>query len=97
MNMNDFNENIRPLLKKYSFEYSSFANGDFGNLERIEIKGCNKVGTVEFWSDGWIDLDVYDCSLDDQVINILLSPKEKDLAEQLFSRLLDALGEKASY
>ena len=94
MDVNDFNQNIKPLLKKYSFEYSSFANGDFGNLERIEIEGCNKVGTVEFWSQGWIGVDVYDCSLDDQVINVLLSPEEKDLTEQLFIRLLDIFGEK---
>ncbi|MHC8373286.1 hypothetical protein ACYZT2_21630 [Pseudomonas sp. MDT1-85] len=44
MNVEYFNENVKPLLKGYCFRYSSFANGDFGDLERIEFEGFNKVG-----------------------------------------------------
>lgn len=91
MNADYFNEKIKPLLKGYSFTYSSFSNGDFGDLERIEIEGFNKVGGVEFWSQGWMSVDVYDCSLDDQVLNILLSPGEIELVEGVFVRLLDVL------
>jgi hypothetical protein len=96
MNIEYFNENIKPLLKGYCFRYSSFSNGDFGDLERIEIEGFNKVGGVEFWSMGWMGVDVYDCSLDDQVLNVLLSPEEKELAEGVFARLLEVLEVKST-
>ncbi|WP_419736733.1 hypothetical protein [Pseudomonas sp. COR18] len=86
-----FNKEIRPLLKGYSVEYSKFANGDFGSLERIELEGFNKLATIEFWSEGWIEIDIYDCARDEQVMNILLSPEEKDLFPKTFERLLDTL------
>lgn len=34
-----FNERVKPLLKGFSVEYSSFAGGDFSDLERIELEG----------------------------------------------------------
>lgn len=86
-----FNKEVKPLLKDYSIEYSTFANGDFGNLERIELEGFNKLATVEFWSEGWIGIDIYDCAFDEQVMNILLSPEEKDLVPKAFEKLLDIL------
>lgn len=95
MNIDYFNEHIKPLLKNYSFKNSSFSNGDFGDLERIEFEGRGKVGAVEFWSMGWMGVDVYDCILDDQVLNVLLSSEEKELAEGVFVRLLEVLEVKA--
>lgn len=83
-----FDKEVKPLLKGYSVEYSTFANGDFGNLERIELEGFNKLATVEFWSEGWIGIDIYDCACDEQVVNILLSPEEKDLVPKAFEKLL---------
>lgn len=47
-----FNEEVRPLLKGYCVEFSKFANGDFGELERVELEGFNKLAAVEFWSEG---------------------------------------------
>lgn len=86
-----FNKEVKPLLKGYSAEYSAFANGDFGNLERIELGGFNKLATVEFWSEGWIGIDIYDCACDEQVMNVLLSPEEKNLVPKEFEKLLDIL------
>jgi len=86
-----FNKEVGPLLKGYSVEYSTFANGDFGNLERIELEGFNKLATVEFWSEGWLGIDIYDCACDEQVMNILLSPEEKDLVPKAFEKLLGTL------
>lgn len=86
-----FNEGVKPLLKGYSLEYSSFSNGDFGDLERIELEGFNKLGTVEFWSKGWVGMDIYDCVLDDQVMNVLLSPEEKESIPQAFERFIKIL------
>ncbi|KGF66050.1 hypothetical protein [Pseudomonas lutea] len=86
-----FNESVKPLLKGFSLEYSSFADGDFGDLERIELDGFNKLATVEFWSKGWVGIDIYDCALDDQVMNILLSPKEKESVSQAFEKFVKIL------
>lgn len=86
-----FNEGIKPLLNGYSLEYSSFPNGDFGDLERIELEGFNKLGTVEFWSKGWVGIDIYDCALDDQIMNVLLSPEEKESIPQAFERFVKIL------
>ena len=55
------------------------------------MEGFNKLGTVEFWSKGWIGVDIYDCALEDQVMNVLLSPEEKDSVPQAFERLIQIL------
>ncbi|GFZ63485.1 hypothetical protein PSE10B_00070 [Pseudomonas amygdali pv. eriobotryae] len=86
-----FNKEVKSLLKGYAVEYSAFASGDFGNLERIGLEGFNTLATVEFCSEGWIGIDIYDCACDEQVMNILLSPEEKDLVPKTFEKLLDIL------
>ncbi|KAA5841536.1 hypothetical protein F2A38_13380 [Pseudomonas chlororaphis] len=86
-----FDENIKPLLNGCLLEYSSFSGGDFGDLERVEVEISNKLGTVEFWSKGWVGIDVYDCALDEQVLNVLLSPEEGESVPQAFNRFVEIL------
>lgn len=86
-----FDKRVKPLLKGFSLTYTSFTDGDFGDLERIELEGFDKLGTVEFWSKGWVGIDVYDCVLDDQVMNILLSPEEKEFVAHEFDSLIKIL------
>ncbi|MFB3304738.1 hypothetical protein [Pseudomonas sp. AMR01] len=86
-----FDENVKRLLKGFSLEYSSFADGDFGDLERIELDGFNKLGIVDFWSKDWVSIDIYDCALDEQVLNILLSPEEKECISQAFEKFVKIL------
>jgi len=86
-----FDESVKPFLKGYAIKYSSFSDGDFGDLERIELEGFNKLGTVELWSKGWVGIDVYDCALDDQVMNVLLSPEEKESASRVFEGFIKLL------
>jgi hypothetical protein len=88
MDILKFDQEFKPLLKGCALEYSSFPNGDFGDLERVELEGFNKLATVEFWSRGWIGVDVYDVVLDQQVMCVLLSPEEMSLAPEVFERLL---------
>ncbi|RON53983.1 hypothetical protein [Pseudomonas frederiksbergensis] len=94
MNIKYFDESIKPLMKGYSFKYAAFLEGDFGDLERVEFEGDNKVGGVEFWSKGWVGADVYDCVLDEQIFNVLLSPEESGLAEGMLFKMLESLGLK---
>ena len=91
MNVNDFKNKIEPALPEYLFEYSFFSDGDFGDLDRAEFKGHQKIGAVEFWSKGYIGIDVYDIQLDDQVFNILISPEEEP--SEAIGRLMKILND----
>lgn len=86
-----FNREVMPLLNGFSVVRSTFPEGDFGDLERIEMAGLNKLATVEFWSSGWVAIDVFDCVCEQQVMNVLLSPAQKDLFPEAFEALLDRL------
>ena len=67
---------LAPMLENYKLTYSSYSNGDFGSLKRVSIEGENKIACIDFWSKGWLALDIYDLILDDQIMNILLNPFE---------------------
>jgi hypothetical protein len=91
MDIHWFQENVKPRLQDCSFTYSSFSGGQFGDLERVELEGDRKLGTVEFWSEGWLGIDVYDLDLDDQVMNTLLSPEEKHLVGKVIERMINLM------
>ncbi|OCG38892.1 hypothetical protein A9G29_10115 [Gilliamella sp. Fer2-1] len=76
MDINSFKKELAPRLKNYKLTYSSYPNGDFGSMERVIIEGNNKIAGIDFWSEGWLDIDIYDLILDDQIMNILLEPSE---------------------
>ena len=91
MNMNEFKKILAPMLKNYKLTYSSYHNGDFGSLKRVSIEGENKIACIDFWSKGWLALDIYDLILDDQIMNILLDPfeiEEQSNAIKQFIRIL---------
>ncbi|GKW06312.1 hypothetical protein [Pectobacterium carotovorum] len=97
MDINFFKKKIEPILVRYSFQYTSFLDGDFGDLERVEFEGHNKVGTVDFWSKGWISIDIYDLVLDDQRLNLLLGPDEEQLkAIETLVKLLNGIEENGN-
>jgi hypothetical protein len=94
MDINFFKAEIYPHLSGYKFQYSSFGNGDFGTLERIEFEKGNKLGTVDMWSKGWLSIDVYDSALDTQLINLLISPDELDQQKEAIKNLIRTLKEE---
>jgi len=95
MDINFFRKEIEPLLEGYDFQYISFPEGDFGDLERVEFEGHNKIGTVDFWSKEWISIDIYDLILDDQLINLLLGPDEEQLkAIETLVKILNGVEDK---
>jgi len=91
MDINYFKSEVAHLLDGYELKYSSFKNGDFGDLERVEIEGKNKLGGVDFWSKGWVDIDVYDCILEEQILNFLLSPDELKKQDEAIKILIKVL------
>jgi hypothetical protein len=91
MNIDYVNKIITPKLKNYKLTYNSFPNGDFGSLERIAIEGINKVASIDIWSKGWLNIDIYDLILDEQVMNVLLEPEEIKEQEDAIVKLLGIL------
>ncbi|MCO6527152.1 MULTISPECIES: hypothetical protein [Snodgrassella] len=91
MNIDCIKKIIIPKLKNYKLTYNSFPNGDFGSLERINIEGINKVAGIDIWSKGWLNIDIYDLVLDEQVMNVLLGPEEIKEKEDAIVKLLGIL------
>lgn len=89
--MSYFKNHISHKLNDYKLTYSSYPNGDFGDLERVVIEGGDKVAGIDFWSKGWLDIDIYDLVLDEQVMNVLLDPTETKKQEQEISKLMGIL------
>jgi len=93
MDMNYFKQKIAPKLGNYKLTYCSYPSGDFGSLERVNIENQNKMAGIDIWSQGWLDIDIYDLVLDKQVMNILLPPtaiqEKEDAIVKCLGILLD--------
>lgn len=86
-----FNTEMLPLLDGYSTEYRSFKNGDFGDLERVELEGNNKGVTLDFWSSGWIGIHLIDYLADAELLNVLLEPNQDSEKDEAFKKLKSIL------
>ncbi|WP_455922153.1 hypothetical protein [Pseudomonas putida] len=91
MDLLQFNTHFIASLEGYSVKYSQFERGDFGGLDRVELDGFNKLATLEFWSKGWIGFEIFDCSIDQQVMNELLSPDEVKPRLDAFEKFMSIL------
>lgn len=91
MDIRYFKKYIEPKLINYKLIYDSFPNGDFGALERVSIEGNDKIGSVNFWSQGWLGIDIYDLVLDELIMNVLLEPKELKEQEIAINKFLGIL------
>lgn len=91
MNIDSFKTEVAPYLAGYELKYSSFSDGDFGDLERVEFVRGDKLGTVDIWSKGWMSIDVYDSALDAQLINLLLSSDELEQQKKAIENLIRIL------
>jgi hypothetical protein len=49
---------------------------------------------VEFWSKGWLGIDVYDCSCEMQIMNTLLAPDEGGKMLSAFDSFVKILNSK---
>ena len=72
--------------------YRNYKNGDFGDLNQIIIESKILGGGIDFWSSGWLEIELYDYEKERQIINVLLEPTEeyethlKNLIETLKSQ-----------
>ncbi|MBC3917949.1 hypothetical protein H8L32_10725 [Undibacterium sp. CY18W] len=87
-----FEEFVKPKIPgDYLLTWSDFPNGDFGDLKRAEFASSSLLGSIEFWSKGWLGVDVVDLRIDDQVLVILCSPEDEDGIKHAFDGLLEIL------
>lgn len=93
MSIDFFKTQIAPRLTGYEIRYSFYTNGDFGDLARVEFEKEDMLATVDFWSQGWMSLDVYSSALDNQLINLLLSPDESEAQKAAMHKLIKVLEE----
>lgn len=91
MNIEWFDETIKPQLDHYNFHYSKFPEGDFGDLERVDIEGFNVFANADFWSKGWISVEVFNLTTKEQVLIKLISPDENGDIDSLFKLFVDTI------
>ncbi|TNH02480.1 hypothetical protein [Testudinibacter sp. TR-2022] len=80
-----FHSIIYPKMKKsFDFKESYYTRGQFGDLKRFEFssKDSRLIGMLDFWSDNWIEIDLIDVLLGEEIYHRLFSPDE--LSENLF-------------
>lgn len=87
-----FKELIEPRLPDAcKLAWTEYLDGDFGDLNRLEITSSTKMGAVDFWSRDWLAIDVVDLSIGEQVLNVLYSPDQMHEIPAGFASLLEIL------
>ena len=71
-NMDEIRMYLLHLLKLNSINTieSEFKNGDFGNLKRVEFENDNRMGNVDFWSNGYMFYNLINPNLNEDYILI---------------------------
>lgn len=88
-----FNQYVKSKIPaEFSFKYLNEKNGQFGDLQRVEFESPTKIGGVDFWSTGWLNIHLVDTSKGDELLNALLDPEEAEKAKKnAFQQLLNFL------
>lgn len=73
-----FKAEIAPYLREYEIEYRFFANGDFGDLERVEFNSESLGGEIDFWSSGRIAIHLVDYTSGKELMNSMWEAGEQD-------------------
>ena len=88
-NFEYFNQHIKSRIPAEVFyKYSTDTNGQFGDLQRIEFESPSKIGGIDFWSTGWINMHLVDTVKGDELLNVLLAPNEGSEVKGAFEKML---------
>lgn len=74
---------------KLNYEY--FPNGDFGDINRIEVEKGNKAGYIDFCSSGTVSIHLVNTETGEDLINVLLFPEKKENVNQYLLSTLTEL------
>jgi hypothetical protein len=86
-----FKEVVVPTLENYEIKYSNSKDGDFGSLDQIEFNSEKLGGNIDFWGLGWLGVFLWDYELDEEIMNILLSPEQEEEKQKVFQKLKELL------
>ena len=86
-----FKSNVVPKIKEYELVYKSFDEGDFGSLNQIEFNSKKIGGNVDFWGLGWLGVFVWNYETEEQLINVLLEPNQKQEQDDALKQLQELL------
>ncbi len=90
--MQDFDTEVKPKMKGFTFSYDShqseFANFGSYSGERVEFKNESKIGDVDFWETGWIQVTVYDLKLDETRIDYVFTTEAIEANPHFFDQIL---------
>lgn len=82
-----FKKEVSPDLLNYKITYRNYENGDFGDLDQIIIESKILGGRIDFWSSGWLGIELYDYEKEKLIINVLLEPTEETHLKNLIETL----------
>lgn len=95
MDIQQFKTKYIDKFNKFKILYHFYKdNGasSFGDLNRIEFENDNKSGVLDFWSNGPFGLEVYDFSLEEPAIMVLLlTNEEKHMEEKAVENFISLL------
>lgn len=88
-----FKKNVEPLLVDYKVEYREGETGDFGSIIQVDFESPKSGGFIDFWGEGWLEIDYYDYTKKKVIINILFDPDDELPGERdaAFRKLLELL------
>lgn len=90
-NITWFKENIIPYLEGFEIEFKFYENGDFGDLNQVELNSSEKGGEIEFWSTGWLGIHLVDYIEGEEILDVLLRPDQYEEKENVGKRLQELL------
>jgi hypothetical protein len=90
-NINWFKENLEKKFSSYKLEYGYFKDGDFGDLYQVSFENTEKGGVIDFWSENYLGVYLYDYRKDDVVLNLLLKPEKAEEKEKAINQLISLL------
>ena len=82
-----FKKQMISKLSGYEFEYKFFEKGDLGSLNQVEFNSEKIGGNIDFWGLGWLGIYVWSYEKEEQILNILLEPHQKEEKEKAFEEL----------
>ncbi len=86
-----FKKTIVPDLQGYEIKHKYFEEGDFGSLDQIEFNSDFKGGVVDFWNSGWLGIHLYNYSIDEEIMNLLLEPKQISEKDDALNKMIEYL------
>jgi hypothetical protein len=86
-----FKSKVIPHIKGYDIKYKFFTEGDFGSLNQIELDSKKIGGNIDLWGLGWLGVFLWNYETEEQIMNILIAPSQKQEREEAIILLLEIL------